>query len=124
MLNTSKLIGFAATTKPKLAKQFYRDVLGLSLIEDNPFALVFDANGIMLRVQKVQDHSPAGHTVLGWEVDDIATIIRQMTKKGVAFERYEGLQQDGLGIWTSPAGAKVAWFNDPDGNILSLTQFR
>jgi predicted enzyme related to lactoylglutathione lyase len=124
MLNTSKLIGFVATTKPESAKKFYKDVLGLPITEDNPFALVFDANGIMLRVQKVQEHSPAIHTVLGWEVADIATTIRQMTKKGIRFERYDGLTQDSLGVWTSPAGAKVAWFNDPDGNVLSLTQFQ
>jgi catechol 2,3-dioxygenase-like lactoylglutathione lyase family enzyme len=123
MLNTAKPICFAATTNPNLAKKFYKDVLSLSLVEDNPFALVFDANGTMLRVQKVQEHSPARHTVLGWEVADIAATIRQMAKKGVRFERYDGLTQDPLGVWISPVGAKVAWFNDPDGNILSLTQF-
>ncbi len=123
MLNASKLIGFTATTNPTSARKFYKDTLGLSLIEDNPFALVFDANGTMLRVQKVQAHSPARHTVLGWDVADIAATIRQMAKKGVRFERYDGLTQDSLGVWISPAGAKVAWFNDPDGNILSLTQF-
>jgi predicted enzyme related to lactoylglutathione lyase len=124
MLNTSKPICFAATTRPQQAKNFYQEVLDLSLTEDNPYALVFDANGTMLRVQKVQEHSPARHTVLGWEVADIAATIRQMIKKGIRFERYEGLAQDSLGVWTSPAGAKVAWFNDPDGNILSLTQFQ
>jgi predicted enzyme related to lactoylglutathione lyase len=124
MLNTAKPICFAATTNPKLAKKFYKDILDLSLVEDTPFALVFDANGTMLRVQKVQEHSPARHTVLGWEVADIATTIREMTKKGVCFERFDGLPQDALGAWTTPDGSKVAWFKDTDGNILSLTQFR
>jgi predicted enzyme related to lactoylglutathione lyase len=124
MLNTAKPICFAATTNPKLAKKFYEDVLGLSLIEDNPFALVFNANGTMLRVQKVQNHSPAKHTILGWEVDDIANTIRGLSEKSVHFERFDGLPQDALGAWTTPDGSKVAWFKDPDGNILSLTQFR
>ena len=123
MLNGSKLIGFVATMRPKLAKEFYRDILGLSLTEENPFALVFGSNGIMVRVQKVQDHSPAQHTVLGWEVDDITSAIRKLSEQGVRFERYEQLTQDALGIWITPNGSKVAWFKDPDGNILSLTEF-
>jgi len=124
MLNTSKLIGFAATTNSERAKQFYRDTLGLRLVEDSPFALVFDANGTMLRVQKVEGLSAARHTVLGWEVDDIVATIKQLAKKGVRFERYDALAQDKLGTWTSPNGSRVAWFKDPDGNILSLTEFR
>jgi catechol 2,3-dioxygenase-like lactoylglutathione lyase family enzyme len=124
MLNASKLIGFAATANPAQAKKFYRDTLGLLLIEDSPFALVFDANGTMLRVQKVESLSPAGHTILGWEVDDIDATIKQMTSKGVHFERYDGMAQDASGVWTTPGGSRVAWFKDPDGNILSLTEFR
>jgi len=124
MLNHSKVISFAATTKPALAKKFYKNSLGLSLIEDNPFALVFDANGTMLRVQKVQSHSPAQHTVLGWEVDDLDAAIQRMIKEGVQFERYDGMIQDELGAWTTPNGSRIAWFKDPDGNILSLTEFQ
>jgi predicted enzyme related to lactoylglutathione lyase len=124
MLNASKLICFAATTKPAVAMKFYRDTLGLSLIEDGPFALVFDANGIMLRVQKVESLPPVRHTILGWQVDDIGSTIERMTKRGVRFERYEGLPQDVLGVWTTPDGSRVAWFKDHDGNILSLTEFR
>jgi catechol 2,3-dioxygenase-like lactoylglutathione lyase family enzyme len=124
MLNTAKLIGFAATTNPASAKKFYKDILGLSLVEDNPFALVFDANGTMLRVQKVQNHSPAKHTILGWEVDDLAAAIQRLVKKGIRLERYDGLVQDALGTWITPDGSKVGWFKDPDGNILSLTEFR
>jgi predicted enzyme related to lactoylglutathione lyase len=123
MLNNSKLICFAATTKPAVAKAFYGDTLGLSLMEDGPFALVFDANGTMLRVQKVRDLSPVAHTALGWEVGDIRSTIQRLCKQGVRFERYDGLPQDELGLWTTPDGSKVAWFKDPDGNILSLTEF-
>jgi catechol 2,3-dioxygenase-like lactoylglutathione lyase family enzyme len=124
MLNKSKLIGFVATANPAKAKAFYADTLGLTLVEDAPFALVFDANGTMLRIEKVQELSPAGYTMTGWDVSDIRATIQQLVKKDVRFERYDFLTQDELGIWTSPAGAQVAWFKDPDGNILSLTEFR
>jgi predicted enzyme related to lactoylglutathione lyase len=124
MLNKSKLICFAATTEPTEAKAFYGDTLGLSLLGESPFALVFDANGTMLRVQKVRELSPAAYTTLGWEVGDIRSTIQRLCKKGARFERYDGMPQDELGIWTTPDGSKVAWFKDPDGNILSLTEFR
>ena len=120
----SKIISFVATKKPELALKFYADTLGLKLITDDPFALVFDTNGTMLRVQKVELLLPAGHTVLGWDVPDIRATVQDLAKKGIRFERFNGLAQDESGIWTAPSGAKVAWFKDPDGNILSLTQFR
>jgi catechol 2,3-dioxygenase-like lactoylglutathione lyase family enzyme len=123
MLGTSQLIGFAATQRPELAKAFYRDVLGLRLLEDTPFAIVFDANGTMLRIQKMQEHVPAKHTTLGWNVGDIRTALDELSKKGVRFERYDRLPQDDRGIWRTPDGAEVAWFKDPDGNTLSLTQW-
>jgi len=120
----AKIISFVATKNPAVASRFYAETLGLKLVSDDPFAVVFDANGTMLRVQKVQELTPAKYTVLGWDVLDIAATVEELAKKGVRFERYEGLSQDELGIWTSPAKAKVAWFKDPDGNVLSLTQFR
>jgi catechol 2,3-dioxygenase-like lactoylglutathione lyase family enzyme len=123
MLNQLKLICFVATTKPAEAKAFYGDTLGLSLVEESPFALIFDANRTMLRVQKVRELSPAAFTTLGWKVGDIHSTIRQLSTKGVRFERYDGLPQDELGVWTTPDGSKVAWFKDPDKNILSLTEF-
>jgi catechol 2,3-dioxygenase-like lactoylglutathione lyase family enzyme len=116
-------ITFVATKSPALAQKFYTETLGLKLLEDNPFALVFDNYGIMLRVQKVHDLTPAQHTVLGWEVPDITAAVKDLTQKGARFEHFPGLPQNDLGIWTSPSGAKIAWFKDPDGNILSLTQF-
>lgn len=123
MLGSQKLVAFVATRDQGRAKAFYRDVLGLRLISEDPFALLFDAAGTMLRVATVHEFTPAKHTVLGWQVTDIASTAESLHKTGVALERYPGMQQDELGIWSSPSGAKVAWFNDPDGNTLSITQF-
>jgi catechol 2,3-dioxygenase-like lactoylglutathione lyase family enzyme len=119
----TKIICFVATRNAASARKFYETTLGLKFVSDDPFATVFDANGTMLRVQKVQELVLAKHTVLGWDVPDIAARIGELTSKGVCFERYPGLPQDELGAWTTPSGAKVAWFKDPDGNTLSLTQF-
>lgn len=112
-----------ATTQPERAKAFYRDVLDLRLVSDEEFALVFDANGTMLRVAKVDDLHPLSRTVIGWRVDDIESAVRGLGSRGVQFERFDGLQQDNLGIWTTDGG-RIAWFKDPDGNVLSLTMFR
>src|SRR5437868_1341229 len=115
VLNESTIIAFAATSKPQPARIFYERTLGLRLVADEPFALVFDAHGTVLRVQKVQKHTPADHTVLGWHVGDITTVIYELVARGVKFQRYPGMQQDELGIWKSPSGGKIAWFKDPDG---------
>lgn len=123
MLSSAELIAFASTARPDGAAAFYRDVLGLTLVADEPFALVFDAHGTMLRVTKVDAVQPAPYTVLGWRVTDIRKAVEELGGRGVVFERYAGMPQDDLGIWTSPAGARIAWFRDPDGNVLSLTQF-
>jgi catechol 2,3-dioxygenase-like lactoylglutathione lyase family enzyme len=125
ILGGGKLVAFAATTAQVKARAFYEDLLGLRLVEDaKPFALVFDANGTMLRVTTVAEHHPAPFTVLGWEVESIESTVEQLTAAGVVFQRYPGLNDsDPLGIWTSPSGARIAWFNDPDGNVLSVTQF-
>jgi len=124
MVNAAKPICFVATRQSAAARQFYEGTLELKLTSDDPFALVFDLNGTMLRVQKVQQHAPAQHTVLGWEVKDIQAAVKQLATKGARFEHFAGLGQDASGIWTSPSGARVAWFKDPDGNTLSLTQFQ
>jgi catechol 2,3-dioxygenase-like lactoylglutathione lyase family enzyme len=123
MLNTSDVIAFVATAKPEQARAFYRGILGLALREEDPFALVFDANGVTLRVAKVQTLAAAPHTVLGWRVPDIRATVATLTRAGVVWERFPGLPQDDTGIWTSPTGARIVWFKDPDGNLLSLTQF-
>ncbi|HWO93526.1 MAG TPA: VOC family protein [Dehalococcoidia bacterium] len=102
---------------------FYRDALGLTLSEESEFALVFDASGTMLRVQKVEQFTPQPFTVLGWQVDDVERIVSILVERGIQPERYPGLGQDRFGAWISPDGARTVWFRDPDGNILSLTQF-
>lgn len=122
VLASSALIAFLATASPEQARRFYADVLGLRLHSEDQFALVFDANGIMLRVARVDELIPAERTTLGWQVDDIRSTVGQLAERGVAFERYSFVSQDELGIWTTPDGARVAWFKDPDGNLLSLTQ--
>ncbi|HEY2584726.1 MAG TPA: VOC family protein [Tepidisphaeraceae bacterium] len=122
-LENCELVAFAATTRPDKARAFYCDLLGLRLEEDTPFALVVRAPNASLRIQKAQHFSPLPFTALGWKVDDVAATARQLVRKGVMFERFEGMSQDDLGIWISPGGAKVCWFKDPDGNVLSLTQF-
>jgi catechol 2,3-dioxygenase-like lactoylglutathione lyase family enzyme len=114
-------MAFVATRDPSRAKAFYKDTLGLRFVSEDPFAVVFDANGITLRVAIVQEIVVAPYTVLGWEVPDITAAAKDLAKAGVHFERF-GMPQDDLGIWTSPSGARVAWFKDPDGNLLSITQ--
>ena len=117
-------MAFVGVRDPNRAKSFYRDTLGLRLMSDElPFALVFDVQGTMLRVTVVPDVSLAKYTMLGWQVPDIGLAVKSLEQAGISFQRYPGMTQDELGIWTSPSGARVAWFHDPDGNILSLTQF-
>jgi len=123
MLQDSAVIAFAASADLRRARAFYEQALGLRLVEQNDFACVFDANGTMLRVTAVAEVARPGYTVLGWRVSDIAATARGLTARGVAFLRYDGMDQDDDGVWTTPAGDKVAWFADPDGNVLSLTQF-
>jgi len=123
MLGASRLMAFVATKDPAKARSFYENTLGLRVIADEPFAIVLDANGTMLRVQKVREVTPAPHTALGWRVTDIRSAVRGLGEKGVAFERFGFFPQDELGIWTADDGTKVAWFKDPDGNLLSVTEF-
>ncbi len=125
ILGGSRLVAFAATTDPVKARAFYEGVLGLRLVEDEaPFALVFDAKGTMLRVTIVPSHNPPPFTVLGWDVEAIETTVQELVAAGVEFQRFQGLNDgDPLGIWTAPGGARIAWFKDPDGNTLSVTQF-
>jgi catechol 2,3-dioxygenase-like lactoylglutathione lyase family enzyme len=125
VLGSQPVMAFVATTDHPRAKGFYRDVLGLQLVEEElPFALIFDAHGTILRVTIVKELVPAKYTVLGWRVPDIVATVKQLQEAGVRLERYEGIKnQDEQGIWTSPTGARVAWFKDPDGNTLGVTQF-
>jgi len=122
-LGKHNIIGFVYIVDVERAKAFYRDTLGLTLLsEEPPFALVFDANGIMLRLGMGKELPPARGTVVGWQVPDIGATVQELGQAGVRFERFPGMKQDELGIWTTPTGAKVAWFKDPDGNILSVSE--
>lgn len=123
MLAQSAVIAFASTTDLARARRFYRDLLGLSLVTMDLYACVFDAHGTMLRVTAVAEVAHPGYTVLGWRVADIAATVTGLAAAGVVFSRYDGLQQDAQGVWTTPSGDRVAWFTDPDGNVLSLTEF-
>ena len=122
-LGNYNIIGFVTIVDVPRAKDFYQNTLGLRLImEEPPFALVFEANGIMLRLGMAKERPPAHGTVLGWQVPEITATVKSLAQAGVSFERYGGMDQDELGIWTSPTGAKVAWFKDPDGNTLSVSE--
>jgi catechol 2,3-dioxygenase-like lactoylglutathione lyase family enzyme len=115
-------VTFLITTRPDEAIALFRDKLGFNYLRDDGFALVFDMNGIKLRVGKMTSFTPAQHTVLGWESKDISAAVDRLVQKGVAFERYPNMGQDERGIATFPTGDKVAWFKDPDGNVLSISQ--
>lgn len=123
MLSNARIVAFVGAADAARATAFYRDTLGLNLVEESPFAQVFDANGTMLRVTHVKEVNPVPYTVLGWDVPDISAAAKSLAKAGVVFARYPGLVQDDDGVWTAPGGARIAWFQDPDGNTLSLTQF-
>ena len=122
MLTDANLVAFVATANPDRARAFYRDRLGLTLIDEHDFALVFDSAGTTLRVQKVQSVAPIPYTALGWRVADVHASIRSLVERGVSFQRFPGIDQDDDGVWTTPDGIAVAWFKDPDGNLLSLSQ--
>ncbi|MDP2260329.1 MAG: VOC family protein [Caulobacter sp.] len=122
-LASAKVVTFILTGDRAASKAWYMDVLGLPLIADDPFASVLTMNGAVLRIVHIDGYEAGAHPVLGWEVADIAAAIETLVSRGVTMTIYEGFGQDALGVWTSPDGkAKVAWFNDPDGNVLSLAQ--
>jgi catechol 2,3-dioxygenase-like lactoylglutathione lyase family enzyme len=122
-LDQYEIVAFVNIREPESAEVFYRDVLGLRLVSrELPFALVFDAHGTMLRLAINPGAMPIGGTVLGWKVSNIEAAVKDLIGRGVHFERFNGMPQDELGIWNSPGGARVAWFKDPDGNVLSVSQ--
>ena len=122
MIGRSTLTAFLATSNPKRSKAFYSRTLGLRLIEDDRFALLFDSAGVPLRIQKVDSVRPHPFTSLGWQVRNIRRVVTGLSKRGVVFERYPFLEQDDHGVWLAPSGTKVAWFKDPDGNLLSVSE--
>jgi len=121
MLGTVNVVAFVPTKDAEKARAFYEGVLGLRFVKDDGFALVLDANGVMVRVARAQ-FTPAPFTILGWQVTEIEKVVAGLQEKGVHFERFGFFEQDELGIWTAPTGDKVAWFKDPDGNVLSVSQ--
>jgi catechol 2,3-dioxygenase-like lactoylglutathione lyase family enzyme len=123
MLRGSRIVAFVPTTDPVKARAFYEGTLGLRFVSEDQFALVFDVEGIMLRLTTVPQFKPASFTILGWEVQDIEDAVLKLHENGVRFENYGLPDQSDRGIWAAPSGAKVAWFKDPDGNVLSVTQF-
>jgi len=122
MLGSTNTVAMVPIKDPAKARAFYEDVLGLRFVKDDGFALVFIANGVMIRAAKMKDFTPAQYTVLGWQVSGIENVVRELGKKSVHFEIFGFFKQDELGIWTAPNGDKVAWFKDPDGNILSVSE--
>ena len=122
MLGEQQVVAFAAVTDLEAGRRFYGQQLGLALVEESPFACVFDANGTALRVTRVEAHARAPYTVLGWAVGDIEACVAGLVERGITFTRYEGMAQDDRGIWQAPDGSRVAWFTDPAGNVLSLSQ--
>lgn len=122
IIAASKLWAFVATRDRDRARDFYRDILGLTILSEDPFAVVFDANGTHIRMTKVSELAPAEYTVLGWEVADAQAAVTELKSKGVQFLNFPGMGQDSENIWTAPGGTLVAWFKDPDGNVLSVAQ--
>ena len=121
-MNLGKPVTFLATTDPQRASAFYTQVVGLRLLGDDGFGVLFDNFGVRLRISRVEQLSPAPYTVLGWEVADIDATVAELGRRGAVLQRYAFLEQDAAGVWSAPGGAKVAWFLDPDGNVLSVTQ--
>ena len=121
MLGSQSIVGFVPTKDFARAKTFYGDTLGLRVVSEDQFAVVFESAATMIRVVKVGDFTPVKFTILGWLVDDIDETAAALQKRGVVFERFPGMEQDEQGIWRAPGGARVAWFKDPDGNVLSIS---
>jgi predicted enzyme related to lactoylglutathione lyase len=123
VLSAARVIAFVPSRDLERAKAFYVERLGLKFVSQDSFALVLNANGTIVRVARVGEFQPAKFTVLGFDVADIRQELAALRAKGISCERYPGMQQDEMGIWRSPSGARVAWFKDSDGNVLSLTEF-
>jgi predicted enzyme related to lactoylglutathione lyase len=123
MVSPHKLMAFVSTTDLNRARRFYEDVVGLSFVQQTPYACEFDSAGTMLRVTLTDSVATPGYTILGWIVENIQASMDELAARGAKFNRYDGFEQDEAGVWTTPRGDRIAWFNDPDDNNLSLTQF-
>lgn len=123
VVRTARLMAFVGVSNLAEAQRFYGETLGLELHDERPYALVAHLGPAMLRITEVEQPAAAPYTVLGWAVDDIEAAVDDLTSRGVEFTRYAGMGQDERGVWTAPGGARIAWFLDPDGNNLSMTEF-
>jgi catechol 2,3-dioxygenase-like lactoylglutathione lyase family enzyme len=123
MLSSAKVIAFLPSSDLERSRQFFTGTLGLTVDDVTPYACVLHVGATMVRITKVDDLRPQPFTVFGWDVVDIETVVAALANAGVSFLHFAGMDQDTAGVWTTPGGDKVAWFHDPDGNILSLTQF-
>ena len=123
MLQKNDIVAFVPTNDAQKSKAFYKDVLGLKFVSDDGFALVFNANGTMIRIARAGKFTPQQFTILGWQVKKIEQVVKKMQAKGVEFLHFPGMGQGESGVWNAPDGAaKVAWFRDPDGNTLSVSE--
>jgi catechol 2,3-dioxygenase-like lactoylglutathione lyase family enzyme len=122
MLREANVTAFLGATDLPRARQFFERVLDLEVVSLDGFALVLRSTNGLIRVTQVEHPANAPYTVLGWDVSDIASTVAGLTKRGVVFTRYPGMGQDDLGVWDAPSGSRVAWFRDPDGNVLSIAQ--
>jgi hypothetical protein len=122
MLTNQRLKAFVSTTQPATARKFYMEKLGLKLLSEDNYGIEFDGNGAHLRISFVDKLTPQPFTILGWETFDIVSAVKILNERGIVLERYSMIEQDESGIWTTPAGTRVAWFKDPDGNLLSISE--
>ena len=123
MLAQAELIAFIPTIDADRARKFYVDTLGLTFVSDDQFAITIRSGATDIRIARMEAFNPSPYTVLGWKVTDINAVVQQLTAAGITFERYPFLEQDANGVWSAPDGAaKVAWFKDPDGSVLSISQ--
>ena len=122
MLGSANVVALVGTVKPEISKAFYQDMLGLKFVSDDGYACVFQGKNATVRVSRVPGVTPAAYAVLAFTVDDIEATIDGLTAKGVVFARFGFFVQDARGVWTAPDGTKVAWFHDPDLNLLSVVQ--
>jgi catechol 2,3-dioxygenase-like lactoylglutathione lyase family enzyme len=122
MLASMEMVGFLLTKDYEKARAFYEGNLGFEFVSLDQFALVMQAGKSMIRIVKVPDFTPLRSTVLGWKVNDIETMVDWLINRGVTFEKYPFVQDKERGIWTAPGGSKIAWFADPYGNVLSVSE--
>jgi hypothetical protein len=123
MLGNQSIMALVPTTDSGRARPFYEKTLGLKVVGEDAYGIMFDANGVRLRMSVVRELTPAPFTILSWVVADIRAMVKSLVNQGVVFERYGFFEQDELGIWAAPDGTKVAWFKDVDGNTLSVAEF-